>query len=435
MTIPGKKNHRTSVVARMPELVETSSGGALDLARFGVRADGRADDTASIQKALDAMGKAGGTVLLPAAKYLVAGSLTIPPGVSLEGVYDAHMGREVMLGAVILATGGRGSEDGPALFEMGHGCMVRALTVFYPEQDAADIHPYPWTFHLQGCDNAVENTMFVNSYNAIRIGPEFNVRHRIRSVVGCALRRGIFVDNTLDIGRIENVQIHVHFWKTDEKKNKALMEYIENNLEAFIFGRSDWEYVTNTFVFPAKTGYRFIKTPNGLCMGQFCGIGADWANRCVSVEDTWGPGLLITNGEFVACLGDEKVEAVIEKTCTGSVRFENCSFFGNNKMGKPVDKKAVVSHSQGFVSLSNCYFDIFVEKPEDARGKVIVEADGGKLQVRGCSFQSPEPSVVLRKGLKHAIVCENNGVNGVEIVNEIGDDAIIANNEPYRKPV
>ena len=51
--------------------------------------------------------------------------------------------------------------------------------------------------------------------------------------------------------------------------------FTEKNLEAFIFGRADWEYVTNTFVWGARVGYHFIKTPDGACNGQFMGIGAD----------------------------------------------------------------------------------------------------------------------------------------------------------------
>ena len=55
------------------------------------------------------------------------------------------------------------------------------------------------------------------------------------------------------------------------------------------------------------------------------------------------------------------------------------------------------------------------------QGVPLIEADGGKLQVRGCSFGSDEPSMALRPGLKHAIVTENNGVRRVEIINEIDD--------------
>ena len=59
----------------------------------------------------------------------------------------------------------------------------------------------------------------------------------------------------------------------------------------------------------------------------------------------------------------------------------------------------------------------------------LVEADNGKLQVRGCSFATGEPSIHLKSGLKHAIISENNGLDGVRIVNDIGDKAVIVNNE------
>ncbi|MCB1127066.1 MAG: hypothetical protein KDM81_11250, partial [Verrucomicrobiae bacterium] len=63
-------------------------------------------------------------------------------------------------------------------------------------------------------------------------------------------------------------------------------------------------------------------------------------------------------------------------------------------------------------------------------GVSLIEADGGKLQVRGCSFGSDEPAIALKAGLQHAIITGNNGVRGVEIANQIGDKAILADNEP-----
>ena len=56
---------------------------------FGAKADGKADDTAAIQKALDTTGKLGGVVRLPAGKFLVAGSFKIPVGVVLAGSNQA----------------------------------------------------------------------------------------------------------------------------------------------------------------------------------------------------------------------------------------------------------------------------------------------------------------------------------------------------------
>jgi hypothetical protein len=403
-------------------------GSSLDLAAFNIKADGKTDDTAALQNVMDAASKTGGTVMLPPRRYLVAGSLRIPPGVALVGCFDSPQWSEPLTGTVILATGGRDHEDGPALFEMSGSSLVRGLTVYYPEQQITDIRPYAWTFHMQGCDNTVEVVTLINSYNGIRTGPEDNCRHRIRSVVGCVLRRGILVDNTTDIGRIENVQWHSHYWTSKSVKGDwtVVHDFMWNNLEAFVFGRTDWEFVTDTFVYPVKIGYRFIKTEAGMCNGQFLGIGADEAQRCVSVEHIQRMGLVITNGEFVCMHGDERVEVVIEKTCAGSVRLVNCAFWGPAR-------KCVESHTSSFLSLSDCYFEISGRSSsKQIPGVALVEADSGHLQVRGCTFGSHEPSVVLRKGLEHAIIGENNGDHGVQVINEIGDLALIVNNEPYR---
>lgn len=134
-------------------------------------------------------------------------------------------------------------------------------------------------------------------------------------------------------------------------------------------------------------------------------------------------GLLMSNGQFVCMHGDQRIEMLVEKTCGGSVRLVNCAFWGPAR-------QCVLSHSRGFVSLSDCYLSS-MGRERNPRVS-LVEADGGKLQVRGCSFGTDEPGIALRKGLRHAIISENNGVRGVEILNEIGHQAIIANNEPQQ---
>lgn len=387
----------------------------------GAKGDGVTDDTSAIQGAMNEAAKAGGIVSIPSGKFLVKGSLNVPAGVQVRGAALAPQYSEPLLGTIILATGGRDNENAPALFEMTSSTAVTGLTVYYPDQKPNDIHPYPWTFRLQGNDNTVENVTLVNSYNGIMTGPANNVRHRIRSVYGCVLRRGIFVDACTDIGRIDNVQFHGHWWwaKSVGGDSELVNKYMIDNLEAFIFGRTDWEYVTNTFVFPVKIGYHFIATKDGACNGQFSGIGSDMSQRCVVVDAIQFMGLLITNGQFVAFEGENPIQVEINKTCKGSVRLVNCSFWGGAVQN-------VVSHNQNFTSLSDCYLS-----SPDAKLKPLVEADNGRLQVRGCSFEGgSRQDIALKRGLKHAIISENNGEFGVGIVNEIGDKAIIANNEP-----
>ena len=95
--------------------------------------DGLADDTATLQGLLDAAAIKGDKVFLPAGKYLVKGSLTIPDGVALEGVARGSRYNRPLTGTVILATGGREDEEGPALFVMGNSTSVSGLTIYYPE--------------------------------------------------------------------------------------------------------------------------------------------------------------------------------------------------------------------------------------------------------------------------------------------------------------
>lgn len=396
---------------------------ALDARGLGARGDGVSDDTAALQAALDRAGASGGRVILPPGKYLVAGSLRVPPGVLLEGALDSPVWSEPLRGSIVLATGGRDREDGPALFELGHSSAVRGLTVFYPEQKPGDVRPYPWTFHLRDHDNTVENVTLINSFNGIQVGPEPNVRHRIRSVAGTVLRRGILVDSCTDIGRIENVQFHCHWWSAKDVGGdwQLVYDYMTKHCEAFIFGRTDWEYVANTFVFPVNVGYRFIRTKSGAANGQFVGIGADAAERCVVVEEIQYMGLLVTNGQFVAFAGEDPIELVIEKTCRGSVRLVNCAFWGPAKQN-------VVAHGQSFVSLSDCYLSS--DRKDGTRA--LIEADGGRLQVRGCSFGIGDRHIALRKGIEHAIISENNGWKGVEIEvdPEVAARAVVRDNEP-----
>lgn len=389
---------------------------------FGAAGNGTTDDTAAIQRAIDKAAETGGVVRLPAGRYRVGGSLQIKPGVAVKGVHEAPLAIEPLIGTVILATGGRDDETAPALFEMGHASTVKGLTVWYPDQKPTDIHPYPWTFHLTGFDTTVEDVTLINSYNGIKAGPEPNVRHRIRSVVGCVLRRGIFIDACTDIGRIENVQFHCHWWSSPATGGAGdpVFDYMVANLEAFVFGRTDWEYVTNNFVFPAKIGWRFIKTDAGMCNGHFTANGADACETAVQVDAIQPMGLLITGGQFVAFTGKDPVEIRISETCGGNVRFVNCAFWG------PALHNAVIKGT-GFVSFTDCYFSSW---NKDAPDSPLLIVESGRIQVNNSTFATPQPGVELGPNVQHAIIQGNNGDKGVRVIDHTNGKAILVSNEP-----
>ena len=301
--------------------------------------DASADQTAAIQSQLDQAAQAGGgAVCLPPGRHVVLGNLVVPTGCTLAGTWKEPHHGTVTHGTVLEAYAGRGSEDGPAFITLQQSSAVRGLTILYPQQRLDNVQPYPWTIRGDGMHNSVENVTLVNSYNGIAIGLKHSELHSIRNVFGCVLRRGIFIDNTTDIGRIENVHFNPHYWQRsaceDAPDTMATAGYMQRNLEAFVFGGTDWQYVSNTFVFGAKIGYRFIKTAGGACNGQFVGIGADACQYPVVVDAMQPISLLITNGEFV-CLplpGGEKVTPMVGVTigpkAEGGVQLVNCSWWG-----------------------------------------------------------------------------------------------------------
>jgi hypothetical protein len=428
-------------------LARNNSGFSFSVKEFGAIADGITDNTASFQKAIDAAAKKGGTVFVPAGKYLIKGSVYLE-GVAIAGENQAPRSWEPLSGSIILATGGRDNEQARALFEMRNSSSVSGITVFYPEQNIDDIRPYPWTFHIGSYskdstvfDCTIENVTLINSYNGIHAGPNENGRHRINSVFGCVLRRGIFVESVGDIGRIENVQFHCHFWGSPATGGDfwKAFGYMQKNCEAFIIGRSDWEYMTNTFVFPAKIGYHFIHTENGnwsgACNGQFSGIAADATGCCIQVDAIQRMGLLITNGQFNSHETGTSTQVVVGEGCEGSIRFVNCGFWG------PVEHNAVLKGNSA-VSFSDCYFS----NNKNTQQYSIV-AENGKIQVHNCTFDAVQsskkkdekwgyegkptmpPCIWLKKDVKHAIISGNNGFYGVPVKNEIGKNAIIKDNE------
>jgi len=432
--------------------VPKSRDGLYDILDYGAVGDGRTDSTASIQKAIDAASVNGGIVLIPVGHFLCKGHLEVKAGVHLKGMNEAPQSWEPQTGSILMPIEGRDNEDGPAFIEMRSSTSLAGVTIYYPEQNIDDIRPYPWTIQIRAnpshphevtFDTTVADVTLINSYNGIRTGPTENGRHRIMGVHGCVLRRGILVDWTGDIGRLENIQFHCHFWgsKAFHGDFDKAFAYMQHNLEAFVFGRTDWEYVTNTFVFPAKIGYHFIQTANGAANGQFSGIGADATENAVLVEAIQPMGLLITNGEFNSHLVGSSTQVIVEKEARGNVRFVNSGFWG------PV-KHNVVLRGEGFTSFSDCYFSDDNDTDEAAilveAGKVQIEnSTFGAVSVRhlpghaapgdGVLFQSP--SIHLASGVQSAIIHGNNGSFGVKIENEIGNRAIIRDNEPFQMPM
>jgi hypothetical protein len=390
---------------------------------FGAVGDGKTDDTAAFQKALDTAGKAGGGIVhAPRNNYFFAGSLNIPPAVTLKGIWEsvpAHNGiRDAGLpkptedGTTFLVTASAGQEDGSPFITLNHNSTLKGVVLYYPDQNPAEApKPYPWAIAMRGKNPAVLAVELLNPYNGIDATQ--NERHLIRDVQGQPLRRGIFVDAIYDIGRIENV--HFNPWWSLHPK---LRTWQQEHGEAFIFGRSDWQYVFNTFCFGYGIGYKFIATPAGVCNGNFLGIGADDCFTAVSVEQSAPMGLLISNGEFVSFHGPDPTMIRIGTNHTGSVRFVNAAFWG------PCHQIAKIA-GNGTVGFSDC---TFVQWDRNQDGRAALQVESGSVIVRGCEFQANRPQVALAPGVRRALITDNLLCGEARIQNHSTGSVVIVNN-------
>ncbi|MGB9587886.1 MAG: glycosyl hydrolase family 28-related protein [Armatimonadota bacterium] len=402
-----------NVLAQQPSQV--------NVREFGAKGDGTTDDTAAFQRALESVAEKGGTVFVPIGNYLIKSHLNVPANVTLEGVWKIPTAGTAYKGSTLLAIEGEGSEQGTPFITLNANSVLKGITVFYPNQKPDNIKPYPWCIASSGGDNAsIVDCLLVNPYQGVDFGTRHSGRHYIRNLYGQPLRRGIYVDKCFDIGRIENVHFWP-FWTWDEKS--GIREWLTKHGEAFIFARTDWEYVFNTFCFGYGIGYRFIKSQDGAMNGNLLGIGADACDIAVLVEATQAFGLLITNGEFVSLFGDRLTEVVTTPSFDGLVSFQNCSFWG------PANQIARLDGS-GTVSFNNCHF---IQWDTKRQGLPAIEVHGGNLLVNGCNFREHGKQIALLGKTESAVITANRIAGALDISNQANANAQIGLNV-YQKP-
>jgi len=394
----------------------------------GAKGDGATDDTAAFQAALDAVGadQLGGTVFVPRGTYLIKGHLNIPTNVALEGVWTIPTAWSQYKGSTLLAVEGEGNPDGPPFITLNTNSVLKGITVFYPNQVAADPpRPYPWTVASAGCDNpTILDVLLVNPWQAVDFGTRPAGRHLIRNLYGMPLFKGLYVDQCYDVGRVENV----HFWPFwnpgDSEKQQTVFQFIRREATSFIFARTDWEYVTNTFSWGYRVGYHFARSKSGYTNGNFLGIGADATEISVLVDEAAPYGLLITNGEFVSFQGDNPIAIVVGENNTGAVQLNNCAFWGG---------PAQIARIEGIgtVTFTGCNF---VDWDGKGRNQPAIEVLGGALLVTACNFGRPGTHVALHEGAEGAAIQGNRFHGPAQIQNKSKGDVQITGNISLKPP-
>lgn len=386
---------------------------------FGAVGDAKADNTAAFQKALDAACKAGGGVVdVPTGEYRINGFLVIPGGVTLQGTYRTpptsdHESRPRLDGSVLQAYSGRGKPEAAPFIRLdGSNAVLMGVIITYPEWRQADVPPVPYpptVFADYTTNTGVVDCLFLNSYAAIHF--QNAARYLVRNVYGYPSYRGFYTDNCGDIGRVENC----HFWPfaVAYKPDDPFCLWVNTHGVAFEFGRTDWQYVLNTFCFGYGVGYKFSETKSGSCNGNFIGIGADSCRRPILVEQAQAPGLLITHAELVGRWGstDSVGIEVAPSVKGGKISLSNSAFWG------PLDRciwQRSAASQVTVIGSNFCNWD------NAGAGSAAIEVDAGKTIVQGNTFADGETHVRVAEGVESAIIIGNQATAGLVVENHAG---------------
>ena len=393
-------------VARIP--MEIQGKGSVDARDYGARGDGVFDNTAALQAALDAARDKGPICHVPPGHYRLNGALLVPPGVTLAGSSGAVPHSEHPIGTFLLAYGGRGEPDGTPLITLKPNAAVCRLVIHYPEQIFPDIEPYPWTIRGDGEMCQVSDLTLTNPYQALDFGTKWNELHIIRNVFACPLKIGVYIDQCTDIGRVENVHFNPNFWTRMALKprfqgqHQKLHSYLQKNLVGFKIGKTDWEYISNSFVIFPVIGFHFDDFGHGTGNAVITQSGADITPLAVRVDRVQDhAGVQFVNGQFMGTI-------ILGEQNRGPVKLANCGFWG-----VPGTQEHVVKSGPGALMLTSCHFTGWDNKAE---GKPCIRADGGRLVVNGCEFlDRGKRQVLLEKGLVAATItgCLLRGEGGI----------------------
>ena len=324
---------------------------------FGAKGDSLADDTKSFSLAMQFMAEhGGGAVFVPAGRYRINGSLVIPTGVTLRGDWEAPATDKPLHGTILMAFEGRGNADGAPFIQLQPSSGIKNLSIWYPEQDAAHITPYPFCIK-HAAEPTVENVTLVNPYQGIQVGPEPNGTHIIRNVYGTPLATGITFDMCEDTGRIENVHFDPSYWSRSGLPGAPAVNgphtswMLANGVGARMF-RSDWECCTFIRIAGYKVGIEILPSLNRVQSvppyGHFYDSRITGCGTAVLAIDARFPGFLFTDcilegihfavetsGTFNSFMGFHsctlrgKDAAVNLKGKLGSVAlFQHCNFVG-----------------------------------------------------------------------------------------------------------
>jgi hypothetical protein len=243
----------------------------------------------------------------------------------------------------------------------------------------------------------------VNPYQGVDFASQPSGRHSIHGLYGQPLYRGLAVDRSLDVGRIENV----HFWPFWDEWRSPLKRFITERAVAFVVGRADWEYFSNCFCIGYRIGFHFVETADGCANALLTQCGSDIGPTAVRVDQCQDhSGLSFVNGQFMA-----SVE--VGEANRGPLKVTACGFWGLD-----TTESHLVLAGSGHTTVTGCHFVGWARGNKDAPA---IDARSGGLTVTACDFHdSQAPQLRVGPDVEAALIVANRFRGAERIDNRAG---------------
>lgn len=366
------------------------------------------DISSELQSALDALkASGGGTLYLPAGRYLVDKPIKIPSGVELRGSWDVQ--HHTQNGGTAIFTnydGGDAGENAPSLIQLETNVGIRGITlaqlnIISGEYSAESPRKTPFLIQGQGPKVYVINVTIAIGDKGIDLASYDTSGHYVDYLGGVPLRAGIWVGGGAEGGFIRNMQFNPHYGSRLPEGGQgyprvAMMRFVQSNCSALKFADVKNQTIFNNFVYGSVYGIHFLKDEiTGKYPGKMTmiGHGSDGCTYSLFVEDAdKDTKIIAVNSELVNTkIPNEPVRSYVlmgKEMNTSKVHPDaklilyNSAFWGSPVFGAIINS-GIVSFQQANFSRSGTYG---------------VDVRGGRAHVYTSYFAQEIPDTVTLNG-------------------------------------
>jgi len=380
---------------------------------FGAVGDGQTDDTGAFAKALHYASKlGGGTVYAPAGKYAIKGTLVILKSVYLAGEWANPNTQpdKIGQGTVLYAYTGKNDPGQPSFITVSGSAGVIGLTIYYPEQSITSPTPYPWTVelndHYDGHTTGyatVQDVTLVNSYDGVSDGRHGIQLQVIDGLYGSPIHRGIFIRESWDVPKIQNVSFAAKYWKQYDASNPAsgqIASVMKANLTGLAFGHDTWNFIYNLSIADCKVGILFdreIMPKVGMSFGDGQMDLVTITNAVTGIEGIYGYGGTAMARTRITADGSPGSCCVKLQ-----VPFDSAIQFIDSTFSNPGGPCIVVEKGvPGVLAVQNSTFETWEEND------CAIRLAGGSMTARQNAFHGAGKAIVVDATARAAAIDKN----------------------------